>query len=164
MKSENALGNMSSDTIHDIVFVDRATFDRRYTVAIAEQVGQLNQKLKDSERSYLLIGPGRWGTSERWLGVPTNWSQISNAKVIVETTLPDMNIEPSQGAHFFHNISSFQVSYFTDHHDSDTGIDWQWLDEQCVVSETELVRHVRLERPLEVRVDGRTGRGIIRHG
>ena len=162
--SDSVMGNGVVDNLCDVLYVKPDTFEARLTPAIAAQIADFDRALHTNDVPYLLIGFGRWGSSDPWLGISVNWGQISNAKVIVETTLPDMNIEPSQGAHFFHNISSFQVSYFTDHHDSRTGIDWQWLDEQCVVSETELVRHVRLERPLEVRVDGRTGRGIIRHG
>jgi hypothetical protein len=89
------------------------------------------------------------------------WGQISSSKVIVETTLEEMNVEPSQGAHFFHNISSFRVSYFTVHHESRPGIDWEWLSAQRVVEETDLVRRVELDEPLLVKVDGRTGRGAI---
>jgi hypothetical protein len=162
--SERVMGNGRVNDLRDVLYVKPDMFEARLTPAIAMQIADFNRILHASGVPYLLVGFGRWGSSDPWLGIPVNWGQISNARVIVESTLPDMNIEPSQGAHFFHNISSFQVSYFTDHHDSDTGVDWQWLNDQCVVSETELVRHVRLESPLEVRVDGRTGRGIIRHG
>lgn len=91
-----------------------------------------------------------------------NWGQICGARAIVEATLPNMLVEPSQGAHFFHNISSFQVSYFTVSHRAQPGIDWPWLDGQAAEGQTEHVRHVRLAEPLLVKVDGRTGRGVIR--
>jgi len=112
---------------------------------------------------YLLIGFGRWGSVDPSLGIPVNWADIACAKVIVEATLPDMNVEPSQGSHFFHNITSFQVSYFSIHHEKERGIDWEWLNARPAVSETEHVRHVRVDKPMRVKVDGRSGRGAIWH-
>ena len=111
-----------------------------------------------------MIGFGRWGSSDPWLGIPVNWGQISGARVIVEATLEGMTIEPSQGAHFFHNISSFRVSYFTVHHESATPIAWDWLSRQRVVRQTDYVRHVELDQPLLVKVDGRSGRGTVSYG
>jgi hypothetical protein len=113
------------------------------------------------DRPYLLIGFGRWGSVDPWLGIPVKWGQICGAKAIVEATLPDMNVEPSQGSHFFHNISSFQVSYFSVHHERKPNIDWNWLKIQKTVAETEHIRQVRSEAPLRIKVDGRTGRGAI---
>ena len=120
-----------------------------------------NTRCWQSERPYLLIGFGRWGSSDPWLGIPVRWGQICGARVIVEATLPEMDVEPSQGAHFFHNISSFGVSYLTVHHRETAGIDWAWLDRQPAVAETEYIRHVRLDEPLLVKVDGRNRRGGI---
>jgi hypothetical protein len=134
------------------------------TPKIAEELTVINRKSQIENRSYLLIGFGRWGSSDPWLGIPVTWGQISGAKVIVESTLEGMNVEPSQGAHFFHNISSFRVSYFTVRHESTPGIDWGWLSKQQVVNETDLVRHVELDEPLLVKVDGRVGHGAIWHG
>ena len=90
-----------------------------------------------------------------------DWSQISGAKTIVETTLPEMNVELSQGSHFFHNLSSFRASYFMLRHDGPFSIDWDWLNRQAIVSDTELVRHVRLASPILVKVDGRMARGVV---
>ncbi|MFC1661263.1 hypothetical protein ACFL3S_07385, partial [Gemmatimonadota bacterium] len=123
--------------------------------------GALNRHLVQEGRPYLLVGFGRWGSSDPWLGIPVTWSQVSGAKTIVEASLEKMNVEPSQGSHFFHNLSSFEVSYFTVRHEQKPGIDWEWLAGQDAESETELVRHIRLNQALEVRVDGRTGRGLI---
>lgn len=162
--SDRVMGNGVVDTIQDVVYVKPEGFEARLTPSIAAQLQNFNRDLQAAKKHYLLIGFGRWGSSDPWLGIPVNWGQISNAKVVVESTLPEMNVEPSQGAHFFHNISSFHVSYFTVHHESRPGIDWDWLSTQPTVAETDLVRHVDLERPLIVKVDGRDGRGAIWYG
>jgi hypothetical protein len=112
-------------------------------------------------RKYLLIGFGRWGSVDPWLGIPVNWSQINGAKVIIEATLPQMNPDLSQGSHFFHNITSFQVLYFSVKYSGKYTIDWAWLQEQEAIQETELVRHIKFSSPLNIKVDGRQGRGVI---
>jgi hypothetical protein len=121
----------------------------------------INQQLQAQHRPYLLIGFGRWGSSHPSLGIPVDWSQISGARAMVEATLPGMNVELSQGSHFFHNLSSFGASYFMVRHGGDYGINWDWLNRQAVISETDLVRHVRLAKNLVVRIDGRTSRGVV---
>jgi hypothetical protein len=131
------------------------------TPAIAQQLDLINRQLSEQHRPFLLIGFGRWGSSHPSLGIPVVWSQISGARVIVETTLPEMNVELSQGSHFFHNLSSFRASYFMVRHDGRFAIDWAWLNRQPTVQETEFVRHVRCVNPLTVRVDGRNARGVI---
>ena len=100
------------------------------------EVGAINRALVEEHRPYLLIGFGRWGSSQPSLGIPVDWSQISGAKTIVEATLPEMNVELSQGSHFFHNLSSFRASYFMLRYDGPFSIDWDWLNRQPVVSET----------------------------
>ena len=158
--SQRVLGNGEIAFLQDIVYVRPETFEARLTPRIAADIAGINRRMVNEKTPYLLIGFGRWGSSDPWLGIPVTWGQISAARVIVEATLENMNVELSQGSHFFHNISSFQVSYFsTRHHDSQ--IRWEWLDRQPAVSETGLVRHVRLPGCLRVRVDGRTGRGVI---
>lgn len=159
--SETVMGSGVVDTIRDVVYVRPDRFEGRHTPAIAAQIDGINRRLMDQGRTCLLIGFGRWGSSDPWLGIPVNWSQISSARAIVETTLPGMNVDPSQGSHFFHNLSSFKVSYFTVHHEGRFRIDWDWLAQQPAENETEFVRHVRLAAPLQVKVDGRTGRGVI---
>lgn len=159
--SDRVMGNGAEDSIRDVVYVIPEAFEARLTPTVASELEAFNRRLRNEGKPYLLIGFGRWGSSDPWLGIPVNWGQISGAKTIVESTLEGMNVEPSQGAHFFHNISSFRVSYFTVHHESGSGVDWDWLSRQHVVHETELVRHVELERALMVKVDGRTGRGAI---
>jgi hypothetical protein len=161
--SRRIMGNGAIDCIRDVVYVKPDTFEARHSRKIAAEIDSINQSLVDEGRPCLLIGFGRWGTSDPWLGIPVEWGQISSAKVIVEATLPTMNVEPSQGSHFFHNMTSFGVSYLSVHHDGRWGIGWDWLHRQEVVVETDHVRHVRLKRPLLVKVDGRNGVGGIWH-
>lgn len=164
LASEQVLGNGTVETIQDVVYVRPEQFEAKFTPKIATEIESINRTLVEAGRPYLLIGFGRWGSSDPWLGTPVQWGQISGAKVIVEATLPNMDIEMSQGAHFFHNISSFRVSYFSVKHSGKYPIDWAWLDAQTSVTETDFVRHVKLSAPLAVKVDGRTGKGVIRKG
>jgi hypothetical protein len=159
--SESVLGNGVVDALQDVVYVKPDLFEAKYTPTIATEIEGINAALADARQPYLLIGFGRWGSVDPWLGIPVNWPQISGAKVIVEATTPDMNVDPSQGSHFFHNMTSFRVSYFSIHHAGDYGIDWEGLEKQQVATETRFVKHVRLPAPLRVRVDGRRGRGVI---
>ncbi len=159
--SDRAMGNGEVDTIRDVVYTKPDAFESRHTRAIVQEIDRLNRGLINESRPYLLVGFGRWGSSDPWLGIPVTWSQVSGAKAIVEATLEKMNVEPSQGSHFFHNLSSFEVSYFTVGHGQQVGIDWEWLGQQEARAETEFVRHVRLDAPLQLRVDGKSGRGVI---
>ena len=159
--SDLVIGNGTAHDIRDIVFVRPERFSPLVTPAIAQQLGRVNQQLQQEHRPFLLIGFGRWGSSHLSLGIPVDWSQISGARAIVEATLPEMNVELSQGSHFFHNLSSFRTSYFMVRHEARVGINWDWLNRQPVVQETELIRHVRPDVSLSVRVDGRSRRGFI---
>jgi len=159
--SDRALGNGKIESIKDVVYVRPEVFEAGKTRTIAQQLSEINRRLIAEERPYLLIGFGRWGSSDPWLGIPVDWSQISGAKVIVEATLPAMDVELSQGSHFFHNMSSFHVCYLSVHHAGKNRIDWEWLRRQNEMEKTDLVRHVRLTEPLSIRVDGRSGRGVI---
>src|ERR1051326_2038412 len=159
--SEMVMGNGSEDEIQDIVFARPDRFSPLNTPAIARELESINRELRDQKRPFLLIGFGRWGSSHSSLGIPVNWSQISGAKAIVEATLPGMNVELSQGSHFFHNLSSFKATYFMVHFDGRFPINWDRLNEQRLIRETEFVRHVRPTESLSVRVDGRTARGVV---
>ncbi len=161
VSSDKALGNGVIDNIRDVVYVRPDVFSSEHTPRIAEQIGEMNKSLREQGLPYLLMGFGRWGSSHSSLGIPVNWSQISGAKAIVESTLPNMNVDLSQGSHFFHNLSSFEAAYFMLQYDGPFRIDWAWLNEQPSTEETDLIRHVRLAGPLSVRVDGRSGRGVI---
>ena len=157
--SKHALGNGVIKGIKDIVFVRAHNFNPANTKKIAEQIGTINSGLKDGA---IYIGIGRWGTSDPWLGIPVNWGQISNAKVLIEVALDNFNIDPSHGSHFFHNITSLGIGYLT----IPAGkygefMDWDWLESQTVKTETELVKHIHLESELEIILNGRKGVGTI---
>jgi hypothetical protein len=158
--SDMVMGNGTADDVHDILFVQPDRFSVLQTPAIARELGEINRELRQQQRPYLLIGFGRWGSSHPSLGIPVDWSQISGARAIVEATLPQMNVELSQGSHFFHNLSSFRVSYFMVQHGR-YNINWDWLNQQPLVREGEFVRHVRPRGGMRVRVDGRSRRGVI---
>lgn len=160
-KSNQSLSNGRIDSIRDLVFVRRDNFDRAKMPQMADEVGRLNQKFKDSGLQYMLIGPGRWGTADRWLGVPVKWRQISNARVLIEAVYGDFIVTPSFGTHFFQNIISFNIGYLTvDDNRRNSYLDWDWLESLPAAEETEYVRHVRLEKPLDVLIDGRKGRAV----
>jgi hypothetical protein len=160
--SNAVLGNGAIDDIHDVVYVRPDTFSAVHTREIAQEIGEFNRELREEKRPYVLIGFGRWGSSHPSLGIPVDWSQISGARTIVESTLPNMNVDFSQGSHFFHNLSSFEATYFMLRYDGDFRIDWEWLGQQTPLKETNYIRHVRSEQPLAIRVDGRRGVGVIR--
>lgn len=160
--ADRAMGHGCRDDLADVVYLVPEAFDAGRTVDIAGQVDRINRTLVAAGRPYVLIGFGRWGSSDPWLGVPVNWGQISGAKVIVEAAISQMSPDPSQGAHFFHNLISFGVFYLTARGGEGGRVDWEWLGRQPAVLETEHVRHVRLARPLEVRVDGLASLGLLR--
>ncbi|MFI5144756.1 MAG: PEP/pyruvate-binding domain-containing protein [Ignavibacteria bacterium] len=161
LSSAKVMGNAVLNNIDDIIFVKPGSFESKYTTLISREIEELNREMQNAGKKYLLIGFGRWGSSDPWLGIPVKWGQISNAKVIVESMLPNMNVELSQGSHFFHNITSFEVLYFSLKEDTDNNIDWNWLNEQEIVTEKNYVKHVRCKQPLLIKADGRTAKGII---
>jgi len=158
---DRALGNGESDEIKDIVYLKPEVFNIANSRQIAGEIDQINDSLLNEGKPYLLMGFGRWGTADEWLGIPVVWSQISGVKVIVETTLPSLNSDFSQGSHFFHNVFSSGVFYFSVHDNQESKIDWNWLSKQKTKQETKHVRHIELATPLTVKVDGRTGKGVI---
>ncbi|MBN1296528.1 hypothetical protein JXA80_07085 [bacterium] len=162
--SENVMGNGVWNDLMDVVFVKPDVFDAKYTREIALELEVINRGLIKQGTRYVLIGFGRWGSSDHWLGIPVNWGQISGAKVLVEATLPNMIVDLSQGSHFFHNLSSFQVGYFALRYEGPYRIDWDWLMQQEIVSDHRFTRHIRLTHPLVVKLDGRQSRGLIYHG
>lgn len=159
--TDRVLGNGEINSIDHILYVKPKPFQSKHTPQIALDIEKINAEFIQNDQHYVLVGFGRWGSSDPWLGVPVSWGQISQAKSIVESTLPDMDKEFSQGSHFFHNITSFGVSYFSVRHTDSPGIDWEWLDSQKCVSESEFVRLVQVEHPLKIKIDGRVGRGVI---
>ena len=161
VRTHQALGVGRIADIADIVVVRRDTFDRARTLEVAAEIGRVNARLQAAGRPYLLMGPGRWGTADRWLGVPVSWSQISGARTILECDLADLSVEPSQGTHFFHNMTSLGIGYFTVRERMGGTIDWDWLEALEPAEDSGGVRHYALAAPLEVLIDGRTGAGVI---
>jgi Pyruvate phosphate dikinase, AMP/ATP-binding domain len=163
--SEAVLGHGRRESIQDIIVVDPEKIDRSLTPAIARIVEGMNRRLRTESRHCILIGPGRWGSRDPWVGIPVEWPQISNARAIVETDFSDLQVEPSLGSHFFHNLSCSGAAFFAVHAERFQGwVNWDWLRRQTSVYE-ELdggVRHVRLDSPAKVLVDGSTGHGMIR--
>ncbi len=159
LRARRALGNGVLESVCDVVYVRPDTFDPALTRQIARDVAALNARLVRERRPYLLVGFGRWGSSEPWLGIPVEWGQVAGAAAIVETATARLDVEPSQGTHFFHNLSSLGRMYLMLR---DTDVDWGWLAAQPAESETELVRHLRLEAPLRIAVDGRSRAGVAR--
>ena len=164
--SRRSLGHGVQDELADVVYVRPERWDASRNKVIAAEIGEINKALSALGRSYVLIGPGRWGSGDEWLGIPVQWGQISNVRTLVEASPAGYAVEPSQGAHFFQNMTSLQIGYLTlppgvsgdgegDH------LDWDWLDARPAARETEHLRHVRLESPLTVVLDGQRGRGVI---
>jgi hypothetical protein len=159
--SKHVIGNGIRDDIKDIVFVKKDTFETRHTRSIASELSRINAKLLADNRPYLLIAIGRLGTTDPWLGIPVKWAEISGAKIIVETVRTDFKVELSQGSHFFHNLTNMGVGYFSVILLDKFTLDWDWLEVQPVIEETEFLRHARLGKPLLVKIDGRKGEGVI---
>ncbi|MDD3079196.1 MAG: PEP/pyruvate-binding domain-containing protein [Paludibacter sp.] len=162
ISSKNALGHGIMSDIYDLVYVKTDSFSATNNPRIATEIDKLNRKLTAEGRSYILIGPGRWGSSDPWLGIPVKWPQISGARVIVESGLSNYRIDPSQGTHFFQNLTSLGVAYFTvNPFRNDGAFDVGFLDSEPAEYESELIRSVRFEKPLIVKVDGRKNQGVI---
>ena len=162
LRSNTALGHGNINAIHYIVYVKPEAFSTLDTVKIARQVAQINKALIDKGENYILIGPGRWGTSDKALGIPVKWTDIANARLIVETSLENFNVEPSQGTHFFQNLTSFGVGYLTVNPASSDGIlNVDFLNSLPAADETEFVRVVRFEKPLRIGIDGTKNVGVV---
>jgi hypothetical protein len=159
--SNSAMGNGVFSDISDIVFVNSDTFDPAHTIEIAAQIGKINKTLIAKKRKYLLAGPGRWGSADRWLGIPVDWSDISGIGAIIETTTDKLKADPSQGTHFFHNITSLGISYITVKQNKKDFIDEKWLNTLPVCSKTTFVTHVKCANPLTIKIDGKTSCGIV---
>jgi CheY-like chemotaxis protein len=161
-QSPQVLGNGRIDDVYDIIVVDRERFDRAKSVEVAEEISKYNAEMMTLDTPYLLIGVGRWGSSDPWLGIPVTWDQICGARVIVETGIKDFKVVPSQGTHFFQNITSFMIGYFTVNSYFKGGfVDWDWLASQNARSEMLYARHIRLPKPLTVKMNGHNHKGII---
>jgi len=163
LQSVHALGHGITNDVYDIIYVKSANFSARNNQQIAREIEQFNKEMIEEDRNYVLVGPGRWGSSDPWLGIPVKWPHISNARVIVEAGLENYRIEPSQGTHFFHNLTSFGVGYFTinPYIKGDGVYDEAFLNAQPVVKETQFLRLVRFEKPIVIKIDGKKNIGIV---
>lgn len=160
--SENALGNGIINDVFDIVYVKPTTFDSSKTKLIAEMIESINKNFLQQKKNYILVGPGRWGSSDPWLGIPVKWPHISAARVIVESGLEKYRVDPSQGTHFFQNLTSFRVGYFTvNPYIKDGFYDIDFLSAQPAQFENEYIRHVCFSEPLIIKLDGKKGKGLI---
>jgi hypothetical protein len=162
MSSDSALGNGYVRDLCDIVYVKPDSFDSMRTPEIAQLIDDINDKFLGEGKNYILIGPGRWGSADPNLGIPVKWPQISAARLIVESGLEDYHIDPSQGTHFFQNLTSFRVGYFTINAFINEGsLDTAYLDKQKAVYEDEFIRHVRFDKPAVVAIDGKKNKGVV---
>jgi CheY-like chemotaxis protein len=160
--SRTVMGNGLVNHVHDIVVVDYHRFERGRSQDVALEVARMNRRLEAEGRPYILVGVGRWGSSEPYLGIPVTWDQIAGVRTIVEAGFRDFTVTPSQGTHFFQNLTSSNTGYFTVNPDAGDGtVDWEWLASQPAVEETACVRHLRFAAPAVVKVDGRTNEGVI---
>jgi CheY-like chemotaxis protein len=154
-----ALGNAEKKDMADILFVKPNGFDPAKTPQIAREISELNAGLLNESRKYLLIGPGRWGSADRWLGIPVSWADICGVGAMVETSSSRLKADPSQGSHFFHNITTLGIIYATV--SEDDFIDWHWLTSQPVANETVHVVHLKLDKPFTLKVDGRSSKCVM---
>ncbi len=157
-----SMGNGKIDDIHDVVYLDPGMFDNTKTEEMAREIEAVNDEMLKQGRKYILIGPGRWGTRDKYIGVPVVWPQISQAKVIVEVSLPDFPLDASLGSHFFHNVISMNVGYFSiDHTSPDELIDWERLSGQKVVKRGKYFNHISFDKNLTIRMDGKKRMAVI---
>nr|WP_321453429.1 PEP/pyruvate-binding domain-containing protein [uncultured Carboxylicivirga sp.] len=162
LQSSQSMGNGKNKTVNDVIYIDAAKFDKAKTQEMAIEVERLNRKMKASGRHYVLIGPGRWGTRDKWIGIPVNWTQISNAQMIVETDLEGFPLEASGGSHFFHNVTSMHVGYSSINQSNKYDfVRWDILDQQEVIEQTNYFKHIRFRHNLVIRMDGRKRKSII---
>ncbi len=163
LHSPNVLGHGIINDISDVVYVKTEGFTAANNVAIAQEIDALNKQFADDNNNYVLIGPGRWGSSDSWLGIPIKWPHISQARIICEVTLDQYRINPSQGSHFFQNLTSLGVGYFTVNPFIENGgfFNQAFLDEQPALYETEYIRHVRFDNPFTIKINGKKKMGVV---
>ena len=162
IKSNRALGNGLVKVIKNIIYVKPETFDSTKTIEITYEIDKINKYLTAIKQPYILIGPGRWGTEDRFLGIPVKWNQIYGVRVMVEIGLENFNIEPSQGNHFFHNITSRGIGYINVPFNSKMNyIDWKWINEKKPIKNLKYVKLIQLKSPLIIKFDGRKGSALI---
>ncbi|MBU8911183.1 MAG: phosphoenolpyruvate synthase PpsA [Desulfobacterales bacterium] len=156
-----SLGNGEYKDIYDVVYVDPETFDSAKTVEITAEINKINALFNKNGKKYVLIGPGRWGSSDRWLGIPVVWNDISNVGVMLETTIESIKADPSQGSHFFQNITSLGISYITISDKGDDFIDYEFFKCQACENVTTYLKHIKFENPIKILVDGKTSQAVL---
>jgi DNA-binding NarL/FixJ family response regulator len=162
LMSVKSMGNGLIDNISDFIYIEPDKFDNTLTNEMAAEIDLINRKMIKDDRKYILMGPGRWGTRDKFIGIPVDWPQISNAKVIVEVSLPKFHVDASLGSHFFHNVTSMNVGYFSISEETYGGVvKWDKLKKQKLIDKGKYFRHVRFESPLTIRMDGRKGMAVI---
>jgi hypothetical protein len=160
--SKKVLGNGIINDVYDVVFIKQDDFNPANNRDVVTMLEEINIKLNDENRQYVLIGPGRWGSQDPWLGIPVKWTQISGARVIVETVLENYHVDPSQGTHFFQNITSLRVGYFhVNSINDDDRLRFDFLNSQPAVFENEHIKHVRFEKPCVIKIDGKNSTGVV---
>jgi hypothetical protein len=161
--SRNALGNGITNDVQDLIYVKSDAFNASHNPLIAREIEAINRTFAEAGRNYVLVGPGRWGSSDPWLGIPVKWPHISQARVIVEKGLENYRIEPSQGTHFFQNLTSFGVGYFTVNPflENDGFFDEPYLNALPAVQETAFVRHVRFNKSICIKINGKKRIGVV---
>jgi len=154
--AEKSMGNGKIDNVFDVIYIKKDIFDKTLTMEMAAEIDALNKKMIEAGKKYILIGPGRWGSRDRFIGIPVNWPQISNAQLIVETSLEDYPLDASMGSHFFHNVTSMNVGYCSVQHTAFRSfIAWDLLDKQELIEETKWFKHVRFQKSVPIRMDGK---------
>lgn len=159
--SNHALGNAEKDDIADILYVKPDVFDPGQTPEIAREIGRMNSQMVKEGHKYLLVGPGRWGSADRWLGIPVSWTDIYGVSAMVEMSSPKLKADPSQGSHFFHNIITLGINYVAIIDGVDDFLNWDWLTSRPVETETSFMAHLKLDKPFTLKVDGRKSRCVM---
>jgi hypothetical protein len=160
--TEKSMGNGMINSIQNVIYVDKDRFDKSKTMEIAAEIDTFNDEMISCNEQYILLGPGRWGTRDRWIGIPVTWPQICNAKIIIETSLEDFPLDASSGSHFFHNVTSMNVGYFSiQHNDKASVLNWDILKKQKIVKQGKYVTHIQFEKSLNVKMDGKKRISVI---
>jgi hypothetical protein len=159
--STNALGRGVVKDITDVILVKHENFSSKHTVGLVKEISRLNGMLEKDSKKYILIGPGRWGSSDPCLGIPVGWQDISGVGGIVEASTDNFRPDPSQGTHFFQNITSLGIPYFTVYDKQKDGLEWDWFKQFEPVYETEFIAHYSLKKPLLIKIDGKKNFGVI---
>jgi len=162
LSSTSVLGHGIVTDVQDIIYVKSGAFNSSNNQLIAYEIEKLNRRFTEEEKNYVLVGPGRWGSSDHWLGIPVKWPHISNARVIVECGLENYRVDPSQGTHFFQNLTSFGVGYFTiNPFKGDGWFDEEYLNALPAVEDTEYLRHIHFDKPIVIKMDGKKSLGVV---